>query len=178
MTVDAKLINKWYKCPSCKLDLPYGTNPCPRCKIELGWKGQDANTIPYPATKSSFVIGIKGESQVNENGTRRQDIIRLCKIGEPVKLIHEPHPKDANAVKVCRLNGQQIGWIPKSASAEFASIIKKGIRQDAEISQIKDGEHTGCWLKIARYHDDLSEKEAAAPRVEADTIIFRAANIQ
>lgn len=152
--------DRWYKCCRCKHDLLYGTSPCPNCKCELGWVGKTIDLIPYPIR--SFTIGIKGESFVNEDGTRRQDIIRRCKVGEPINLIHEPHPKDKNAIKVCRLNGEQIGWIPKTSSAEFAAIIKRGIKQDVRISEIKDGEYTGCWLKITRYEDDLTWNEKTA----------------
>jgi hypothetical protein len=162
MAFDFNLINKWYKCPTCKNDLPFGTRPCPKCKSELGWTGKTIDSIPYFIETRTFTIEVKGESFRNDDGTSRQDIIRHCKIGEPIKLIHEPHPKDKNAVKVCRLNGEQLGYIPKTASAEFATVIKRGIKQDVVISEIKDGEYTGCWLKITRYEDDPTWNEKVA----------------
>jgi hypothetical protein len=113
MGFNLELINKWYKCPSCKLDIPYNTSPCPGCNKELGWKGQTANSIPYFVNIRTFTIEVKGESYRNDDGTSRQDIIRRCQVEEPINLIYEPHPKDKNAVKVCRLNGEQLGYIPK-----------------------------------------------------------------
>jgi hypothetical protein len=178
MKFNFDLVNKWYKCPICKNDLPYGTSPCPGCKSELGWIGQ--TDIPYLIR--SFTIEVKGESYTNDDGTQRQDIIRHCKIGEPIKLVHEPHPKDKNAVKVCRLNGEQLGYIPKYASAEFAEIIKRGIKQDVKIAEIKDGEYTGCWLKITRYNGDLNNSTPVNNNLEhtvkTDTLIFYVEKIQ
>jgi hypothetical protein len=160
------LADKWYKCPICKNDLPYNISPCPKCKSELGWKGQTIDSIPYFIR--TFTIEVKGESLRNDDGTSRQNIIRRCQVGESIKLVHEPHPKDKNAVKICRLNGEQLGYIPKIASAEFATVIKRGIKQDVVVSEIKDGEYTGCWLKVTRYSDDLSWNEKVALKNEQE----------
>lgn len=111
----------------------------------------------------SFEIGITGESFPNDDGTSRQEILRRCRVGELVILIHVPCSQDIYAVKVCRSNGEQIGWIPQWASAEFAEFIKRNIRQDAEIAKILPGQYIGCRLKITR-HDDLSWNEKAALR--------------
>ncbi len=171
-----ELINKWYVCPSCKLAIPYNTSTCPGCHVELGWRGKTENSIPYLVPAKTFVIEVKGESHINDDGTSRQDIIRRCQIGEPINLIHEPHPQDKNAIKVCRLNGEQLGYIPKYASAEFADIIKRGIKQDVKIADIKVGEYTGCWLKIIRYEDDQNISPQIGNHLEktvkTDTYIF------
>lgn len=114
--------------------------------------------ISHPKIRS-FNIGITGESFFNEDGSNRQEILRRCKVGEQLHLIHEPIPQDINAVKVCRMNGEQIGYIPQYASAEFATIIQRNIKQDIEISEIKSGQYIGCRLKVTRYDDDLSWNE-------------------
>ena len=49
----------------------------------------------------------------NQDGTNRQEIIRCCNRGEELLLVLEPdNPHDSDAVKVCRKNGQQIGYLP------------------------------------------------------------------
>ena len=47
----------------------------------------------------------------NADGGSRQQAIRQCQQGEELVLVPEPtNAYDANAVKVCRKNGQQIGY--------------------------------------------------------------------
>jgi len=44
----------------------------------------------------------------------RQDVVRRCSVGERLKLVPEPTNKfDPKAVMVCRLNGEQLGYIQR-----------------------------------------------------------------
>ncbi len=48
----------------------------------------------------------------NPDGTNRQEVIRVCHQGEDVLLVPEPgHLLDSHALKVCRVNGQQLGFL-------------------------------------------------------------------
>ncbi len=47
----------------------------------------------------------------------RQVTACLCKAGDPVMLLPEPaNKKDPDAVKVCRMNGDKIGYVPTDES--------------------------------------------------------------
>lgn len=66
-----------------------------------------------------FMTKIVGVVHKNNDGTSRQEILKKCKRGEKLTLIHEPIPQDENAVKVCRENGEQIGWLSQILAAEI-----------------------------------------------------------
>ena len=58
-----------------------------------------------------FFEKVHGITHKNEDGSSRQDIIRQCWVGEELVLVPEPTNRyDPNAVKICRKNGQQLGY--------------------------------------------------------------------
>lgn len=58
-----------------------------------------------------FYSQVHGMLHENKDGSRRQDIISRCRVGEELDLIPEPdNPFDSSAVKICRKNGEQIGY--------------------------------------------------------------------
>lgn len=146
-------------CPQCSSPVIYNSKFCSHCGLQLTWQYPTQPITDPGKPVHSFNINITGESFQNEDGSSRQEILKRCKIGEPIQLIHSPHPKDKYAVRVYRMNGEQIGYIPKYTSIEFATIIQRGIKQDVEISEIKYGDYIGCWLKVTRYKDDLTWNE-------------------
>lgn len=55
-----------------------------------------------------------GVSYDNDDGTSRQAIIRWCQEGEKIKLVRDPSNRyDPDAVKVCRITGEQIGFLSR-----------------------------------------------------------------
>jgi hypothetical protein len=63
---------------------------------------------------------LAGVAERNGDGTSRQELVKNCRIGEPVMLIADPLNKyGRNAITVCRSNGQQLGFI----AADFAKNI-------------------------------------------------------
>jgi len=149
-------MDQWYNCPQCGKLIQYGQPQCFNCKGQISWPGAQ---LLQPVR--SFTIGIVGESFNNDDGSNRQEILRDCKPGETIILKHIPHPKDKNAVAVFRANGEQIGYMSKNVSAEFASVLDRKIRQSVEIASIILGNKKllGCRLKITRYSDDLTWNE-------------------
>lgn len=92
----------------------------------------------------------------NSDGTDRQKILKNCRAGEKLKLIHEPMTQDKNAVKVCRESGEQIGWLNQILAAEIAPRLDGGSRVDAEISEITGGglfseKGRGCNIQLTKY---------------------------
>ncbi len=59
-----------------------------------------------------FFTKVYGVSHKNLDGTSRQDIIECCYVGEILRLIREPeNPHNYLAVKVCRENGDRLGYL-------------------------------------------------------------------
>ncbi len=59
-----------------------------------------------------FHTKIVGVTHKNADGSNRQKIIRKCGVFETLVFDHEEdNPHDANAVRVCRQNGQQLGYL-------------------------------------------------------------------
>ncbi|MEH0155859.1 HIRAN domain-containing protein [Limibacter armeniacum] len=81
---------------------------------------------------------IVGTRYKNEDGTERQDLIKKAKIGDRLLLLpDELNPHDKDAVKVIRLNGDQLGFIDMDQSLELKSRMLSGSRVDARIEEIK-----------------------------------------
>lgn len=58
-----------------------------------------------------FFAQVHGITHKNADGTSRQDIIDRCREGEELALVPEPTNRfDPDAVKVCRKNGEQLGY--------------------------------------------------------------------
>lgn len=103
-----------------------------------------------------FFSKVAGVMYKNDDGTDRQKILKDCKAGEKLVLIHQPIREDKNAVKVCRENGQQIGWLNSILAAEIAPRLDKGSKVDVEISEITGGgflssKPRGCNIRITKY---------------------------
>jgi hypothetical protein len=59
---------------------------------------------------------VHGIFHKNSDGTSRQRIIRDCSEGEELQLVPEPDNRvDPGAVKILRMNGEQIGYWPAEA---------------------------------------------------------------
>lgn len=100
-----------------------------------------------------FYTNIAGVSFDNEDGSNRQSILRECKTGEKLILTHYPIPEDINAVKVTRLNGQQIGWLNKLNAREIAPYLDRGESVEAEITSLgnsKIGKPIWCNILITK----------------------------
>jgi hypothetical protein len=71
-----------------------------------------------PDEKRCFYQQVHGIYHRNDDGSSRQTVISKCVPGEELNLVPEPdNPHDPNAVKVCRMNGEKLGYL----SSEFAS---------------------------------------------------------
>lgn len=109
-------------------------------------KGDPAVEVPKPRIieqplgPRSFHTKIAG---VTFEG--RQTIIPHCSVGEMLLLERQPnHPDDQGAIKVMRLNGQQLGYIPMHVSRGWDSSgmavrMDRGVRYLCRISKITGG---------------------------------------
>jgi HIRAN domain len=73
-------------------------------------------STPKPKTEEEasdnvFFAKVHGVSYKNDDGSSRQKIISRCKVGEELDIIPEPTNRhDPGAMKVCRKNGEQLGY--------------------------------------------------------------------
>jgi hypothetical protein len=64
-----------------------------------------------PTGNRVYFAQVHGITHKNADGTSRQDIIEGCREGEELALVPEPTNRfDRDAVKVCRANGEQLGY--------------------------------------------------------------------
>jgi len=85
---------------------------------------------------------VAGVTHKNADGSNRQDIIIACSEGERLELVPEPdnpHSKDRTAVKVCRRNGAQLGYIPAQESPRVSVMFQKGYKLWAVIRAVTGG---------------------------------------
>lgn len=90
-----------------------------------------------PGERSHFLLKVVGESFNNDDGTSRQAIIRRCQEGETIKLVRDPDNKyDPNAIKVCRMNGELIGFLSRDDNFR---LLKNLDDYTVEIASINGG---------------------------------------
>jgi PilZ domain len=76
----------------------------------------DGESKPY------FFSEIRGTWYWNADGSIRQRIISSCKVGEELRLLPELDRFGLSAVKICRANGEQLGyWEEDAAKTESLS---------------------------------------------------------
>jgi len=114
-------------------------------------------------------VGVRGESETNDDGTPRQDIIKTLHIGENMRLESDPHNvHDRWAVKVLTSDGKQIGFLP--SSARDADTVLKGEPITAVIEKLTGGtnwfnrtvlgkKHIGVVLRINKGDVDWDRRE-------------------
>jgi HIRAN domain len=91
-----------------------------------------------------FHTKIVGVTYKNSDGTHRQKLISQCQAFETLDLDHEEdNAHDPNAVRVCRQNGQQLGYLNANLADEIVSKSKKGYRFVTVIKAITGGQRRG-----------------------------------
>jgi hypothetical protein len=96
-----------------------------------------------------FHTKIVGVTHRNDDGSDRQNLIRNCRLFEALVLDHqEDNPHDANAVRVCRQNGKQLGYLNSKLAAEVVSKSKRGYRFVAFVKDITGGKRKGQSLGV------------------------------
>jgi len=84
-----------------------------------------------------FFARVAGGRDHNADGSARQAIIRRCRVGELLTLVHEPdHPSDVNAIRVLRLNGEQLGYLEPAFAGEVVARRAKGANFHAAVAGI------------------------------------------
>lgn len=95
----------------------------------------------------TIILDVIGESFANPDGTKRQRIIRRCRVGDEILLFREPDNSfDKNAVAVYRAKGhQQIGYLSSDDSGGMAKEIDGGKEITARISSLGRAKGSGLY---------------------------------
>jgi len=123
---------------------------CQNCrrKIEIANRPARPDQKPVeivPAASRSFFTKIVGVTFTNGDGARRQQIIARCSAGESLILVRAPDNRfDAGAIKVLRLNGEQLGYLSEhvargGSSSGLAFQMDRGDIYRCRISSITGG---------------------------------------
>jgi hypothetical protein len=122
-----------------------------------------------------FHTKIVGVSHKNPDGSSRQKLIRSCRLFEDLVLDHEEHnPHDPNAVRVCRENGHQLGYLNANLAEEVVSKSSKGYRFGVLVKDLTGGgkgESLGVNLLIVQADpgvDDRQVKEYVKTLIRED----------
>lgn len=145
-------------CPACGFQ--DSGQFCSQCGSPLHSTATDAGKPRKKPMKNddplnTFHSRVVGVTYPNDDGSDRQAILKRCKVGEQLRLLHSPIAQDENAVKVLLLNGQQLGWLNRDLAAEIAPRLQKGSKVDCEIASLdggtRDKKTRGCAIKITKY---------------------------
>lgn len=97
----------------------------------------EMDTVPPLQERRHFFTQLHGIFHKNPGGTSRQAIIRKCHVGEELRLVREPdNPRDRYAIKVCRINGDQLGYVSAEQAQRFCSDMDSGWTYQVSIDEI------------------------------------------
>jgi hypothetical protein len=144
-------------CPHCQS--PYKINIAD--PESLGPKGFAA------LAGSSFFTKVAGVTYRNKDGKSRQRLISQCRVGEELVLKREPdNPADPNAIKVLRVTGEQLGYVPAHVAASgLASDLDSGERCKCRVASLTGGNGLtrGVNIEIGEWPEDSHLSEVAIP---------------
>jgi hypothetical protein len=133
-------------------------------------KGQPAIEVPKapvdirPSTAKSFFTTVAGVTHDS-----RQRIVARCTVGESLTLVRDSSNRfDSGAIKVIRLNGEQLGYIPAHVSrggdpSGLAFQMDRGDSFQCRISNLTggDGLNLGVNIEVTEYQE--SEEGQSTP---------------
>lgn len=122
-----------------------------------------------------FFTQVHGIKHKNDDGSSRQEIIGRCHDGEELMLVPEPtNSHDPNAVKICRRNGEQLGYW--QADGRMANDLATGWTYLVTIDEIypfeEDHKKRGVRLRVevltmSRRTEERKRRAAAKAQVAA-----------
>lgn len=125
---------------------------------------------------NDFRLAVVGTRYANEDGTSRQEELRLCSPGEPVALVREPgNPHDPRAVAIVSARGVCVGFLSRDHAGWVGSKIDRGYDVRAIVQRVK-GAHLpdadlGLVILINMDGDDPElDGEATRPYDQADSM--------
>jgi hypothetical protein len=127
-----------------------------------------AAAMPEDARFRHFFASIAGESHVNRDGSSRQAILARCHVAEPLRLEREPdNPVDPHALKVCRLTGEQLGYVPADLAEDLVDDLDHLVPFLARVGRPAGGPHLGGVLLIVALRVPGTDDQAVAAYARA-----------
>jgi hypothetical protein len=107
---------------------------------------------------------VLGVTEKNVDGTSRQSIISQCRLLETLDLKYEDdNPIDPNAIMVCKLSGEQIGYLNAELAKEVTLNSRQGYHYSTHIMAITGGDKSyptrGCNLLITVAEPGVSDQQ-------------------
>lgn len=97
----------------------------------------------------NFTCFVRGTNHRNADGTPRKKVIRGCCVGDELRLVPEPgNTFDPNAVKVCRTDGQQVGYLPAETAAWMSRAIADGVKYQVVIRDMRYSREYGRGVNV------------------------------
>ena len=107
------------------------------------------NTPPSTGTQVElrhFLLQVHGIYHRNRDGSSRQQIIRNCHAGEVLRLVPEPdNPYDQDAIKVCRENGDQLGYLDAGNAMRITGELSIGWTFRVTVDEVFAADRRGCF---------------------------------
>jgi hypothetical protein len=134
------------------IDTPLKNLPLPRNVPHSDFEGHD---IDHSTTLVMEVM------DGNEDGTTRQDVLKVCRQGEQLKLVEEEGAEQNLAIKVCRNTGEQIGYLSPGMSRTVRDNAMVEYRNSIFIAELNGGTRSnpllGANVHIIFAHEDTPE---------------------
>jgi hypothetical protein len=136
-------LHKPFCSAECKFNLT-GTANYPVDRKPRGKRGDE---------QRHFYFHAHGITQGN-----RQAVISRCVRGEQLQLVREPdNPHDKNAIRIRRLNGDDLGYVPRNNAAELAPKVDAEQQVRAEVdwlnSPAEDFQRFGLKVRVGVLKD-------------------------
>jgi hypothetical protein len=146
---------------------------CPHCESSFKVVISDPEGAEgiVAAVGSSFFTKIAGVTHRNKDRKSRQRLIGQCRVGEELVLEREPdNPVDPDAIRVLRVTGEQLGYIPAHVAASgLGKDLDRGERPKCRIANLTGGAGLtrGVNIEIGEWPKDSYPSEAAIPNESA-----------
>jgi uncharacterized Zn finger protein (UPF0148 family) len=148
---------------------------CPHCGSSYKVSISDPEALRAEGTRaaagSSFFTKIAGVTHRSKDRKSRQRLIAQCRVGEELVLERESdNPVDPKAIKVLRVTGEQLGYVPAHVAASgLAKDLDRGERPKCRIVNLTggDGLTRGVNIEIGEWPEDSHPSEAAIPNESA-----------
>jgi len=131
-----------------RIDLAFDPNSGEGLQVSFGTEADD-DAFDERGTMRTKVAGV---THPNADGTSRQAIIARCREGDRLLVDREPkNAFDPNAVRISRVRGEQLGYLPRGRAAELAPWMDRGHRYEAKVIRIFSfafGEWSGVLIHV------------------------------
>jgi hypothetical protein len=111
-----------------------------------------SRTSQQPKPIKTFFTKIVGTTAKRKDGTRGQDFICDCRVGEVLDILPEPDNKvDSNAIRIYRENGDQLGYFSADVAAAMMPCLCRGWTYRVSVGSISGGglgRNRGINLKV------------------------------